>query len=249
MNNQTGFKIVPNALVGLIADPLGLDIRCIFPTDAGTDARDDNGCGPLAVDPQYGSDGAAKLGPVRRAEVRAYIENGVAKHFPGKSWSEIPCVDMFHAMLDPNHAYDQGTSWLQAPNSTQDDCAAFKAEGISGSTMRWTPMRTPFVEAYAAIVGEPICNETAPSAVFETGYWYEYDGFCAWDPEEWVSAANVMMQLIEAHPQMTIWNEIVARLPQSLPEEAAAAQVHACFVSFYLCEDLFNSWPCICFAH
>jgi len=58
INVQTTVRIIPDALIGMIAKPTAIDLQCIYPVDGGTDGRDNNGCGPITIDPLYGSQGA-----------------------------------------------------------------------------------------------------------------------------------------------------------------------------------------------
>ena len=97
-NAVTGLSLYPGAVVGVIADPHATDLRCIYPTDAGTDKRDGAGCGPLAGDPTFGSEGAARLSPENHAAVRAQIRAHDARMeaaFPGRDWRDSDCAEYF----------------------------------------------------------------------------------------------------------------------------------------------------------
>ena len=61
-NKTRGFRVIGDWIdhgppVGLVLKSETMNIRCLFPADAGTDKRDNEGCGPLSTDAYYGSKG------------------------------------------------------------------------------------------------------------------------------------------------------------------------------------------------
>ena len=215
-NKVTDVHLLPGAALGVLANPHETDLRCIYPTDAGTDGRDNNGCGPMMGDAVFGSQGAAHLGPVKKAIVREQIREYMTTTFPGRTWQNITCTEFFR--MPPFLA--NGTSWL--PNGTSPGaCAAMKSKKAPS----FKPFLSVIAGQDAAIMKAPVCSVADPMTHLDTpGHWFEYDGECSWAPGEWQDMVDWMVGVFSPHKAQLHWNEIVASKPTSRAEEAAIAQ-------------------------
>ena len=74
VHESLGFRVFPSGLastpMGLMLDPSQSEIQCMYPTDAGTDGRDKEGCGPMMQDPEYGSQGGKHAGYIQKYMIR-----------------------------------------------------------------------------------------------------------------------------------------------------------------------------------
>lgn len=216
VSKSTGLHLVPGSALGVVAHPEALELRCIYPTDAGTDDRDEDGCGALIRDPTHGSHGASQMSPAEKRRTRLYIEYVLATQFAGKRWQEIPCDDLLHFT---GTQLANASSWL--PNGTGTDACAAMKRGERG--IMWTSMSAVFAAQWEAVVGRKLC-QPAPAPLDVAGRWFEYDGPCAWEPAEWQLMVDAMLRWFAPHTAVGPtgwWNEIVAKWPSS-PAEAAS---------------------------
>ena len=225
LNSVTGVRRFPG-VIGVIADPTSLDLRCIYPTDAGTDGRDDAGCGPMSGDAKFGSGGAAHLGPALKAIAQEQIRARMATEFPGRTWQNITCPEFFRLSFDDptadrlaNEFVANGTFWHMSGSGT---CAARKSEKARPS---FSNLFSVWEGQVASINGAPVCSvrDTAV-ALGNPGHWFEYEGECSWAPGEWQDMVDWMVGVFSPHKAQLHWNEIVASKPTSRAEEAAIAQ-------------------------
>lgn len=220
INNRTGVHLIRDQAVGVVADPAALDLQCLYPTDGGTDARDENGCGPLISDPLYGSHGASNLTAAERAAFKQYVDDQIAKSFPGKTWQQIPCAALTSMA---GTALANGTSWL--PDSNAAGACEEMKQGKRG--LNFTTLPAVVASMWEAIVGERLCT-AAPPQIDTYGHWFEYDGPCSWRPTEWQQMVDAMLRWFSPHDAALgpggWWNEIVAAWPASAAEFARIAQ-------------------------
>merc|ERR1712176_1079677 len=93
INVQLGMRTIPAANpIGMIFDPAAVEIACIYPTDGATDSRDDDGCGPQASDPNYGSQGAHNMTPYQKSISRLGFQQSIEYNFgENASYEKLPC--------------------------------------------------------------------------------------------------------------------------------------------------------------
>lgn len=205
VSEGVGFNIVAGTLIGMVADPHALDLRCVYPTDGGTDGRDDGGCGPLALDPFYGSGGAKALGPLGRARAALKFKRYFHRRFGSNTtWKDVTCLELFGAEV-----FRDGTSW-QPKGKQEAACAAMKAS-YSNDTIQWEPMISVYERAEQAIVGKPVCSVKDPDPNFGPSNFLEYDGFCSWEPGEFAQAYSWMLGFKRQYQNVKQWNEVVAK--------------------------------------
>jgi len=86
-------------------------LRCLYPTDAGTDGRDNAGCGPLYTDPKVGSLGYCKLNRITRYLNRRALDSYKDVNFGHfTNYSDIPC-DYFFSFPLGSHLL---TTWKES---------------------------------------------------------------------------------------------------------------------------------------
>jgi hypothetical protein len=215
-NAETRLRIFPGSYLGIVANPHTLGLRCAFPTDAGSDDRDDDGCGPLISDPVYGSGGASRMSRKQKALAHERIRNQLREKFPGRDCpSECPCSEFFAGY--PSN----GTAWL-SNSSAAGACAAMKG---GRRALRYEPFFSVLAGHQEAIYGAPVCSVEEPAPRLNTrGYWWEYDGECSWEPREWQSMVDAMLAWFAPNQEMMLWNEVIAPKPETLEQEVAITQ-------------------------
>lgn len=186
-NSLTGYRLYPGQ-VGWLLNPAALQVRCVYPTDASTDARDNAGCGPHSLDPVYGSKGYAQSSNARRLEVRLDIQAMYTK--ANVSWSEVPCSSIL-----------TGLETLSALGDVED------VGSLRSYFASWSAFYEPFL-------GHPVCSDDSDLCV-GIGRCGELDflGNSSWPPERFGDAIDTQRELHDWRPKLleASWNEIVVR--------------------------------------
>lgn len=212
INTKLGLKVLPaNSNIALILDPKHSDITCIYPTDAGTDSRDNKGCGAINKDPTFGSTGATKLGPIRRElaryKIRSYKNFNFGRDTP---WLDIDCQDFF------SNEGAMGAGWNC---SNPDDL--FDTTTTNGFV--YQPYLGFAKYNNEAIMGHAICTETDPTPHFGPDDCWLYTGPFSWPPSQWQEVMDAQLHLFEQkHPTTLLWNEIVLKLPREMGDVVSA---------------------------
>jgi hypothetical protein len=182
--------------IGLVLDPTVVDIDCLYPTDASTLGRDKNGCGPIQMDPVYGSKGAASIkNPVARQMTRKYITDFKVLNFGSETpWEDIDCYKFFSFAL----SYASLETWEFG-----------EIFGIPSFQSELSMLQKQF----EAFMGHPVCK--LPPA--EKLYALTYSGHMSWPKEKFQHAMDLQTELIQntTYPY-PIWNEFVIGLPIEL---------------------------------
>lgn len=99
INAEIGTSVIPaESQLGLILKPEAVNMQCIYPTDGASDGRDNSGCGPLSTDPQNGSRGARRMGPLAKWAFRRQMQAYKDINFgPDTDYADIDCLQF----LDP----------------------------------------------------------------------------------------------------------------------------------------------------
>jgi len=229
VNQLTGFRFFDadpeGRPLGVVLNPRHVALRCMYPADGHTHRRDDLGCGPYSVDPILGSQGVAALRADGTLESRRRTQSNV-------SADELSCPDMYGLGLggsSPNvTAFHPVLGASDDKDASADACARMKQDGVftvEAATAAWEHMD-------AAIAGRHVCTPNDAMAAASGQFWV-YTGACSWEPTEWQSMVDTMVDhlLPASQPGATktapplgaedrhLWNEVVARPPTTEREE------------------------------
>lgn len=201
INAAIGPHVIPAGNLGVTLKPS--DIRCIYPTDGGTDGRDDKGCGPPSWDPEQGSKGAKKIGIIGRfIERRMQIEYKNKVFGKETKWADISCGDYFSA----EYMLRNAIAW-----QSDNNCGQYKAISSQSIFSYSDQMLEP-------VMGHAVCNVTAEGAHFgEDNFFVNVDP-CSWQPEEWQTMVDFQTKLIGEYPSPYNWNEIVLGMPSDFQD-------------------------------
>jgi len=216
--NVGSTRIIPQP-VGIVLDPMHVNITCLYPTDAATDIRDNDGCGPPTQDPKYGSKGARRAGIVGRRMARQQIEKYTRENFGDKGWRDIPCTEFFNLPAsiangtawrerekDParrnksdGHVWDQENAYLRLGSHdmadqsmlTDDVCSRLKG-GDDSIEFEYKSVEEWFSWELGAFLGHPPCRVEQDTPSFEKHNWWEYSGKCSWQPLEFQQMMDTM---------------------------------------------------------
>jgi len=229
VNQRTGFRFFDadpeGRPLGVVLNPRHVSLRCMYPADGHTHRRDNLGCGPYSVDPIVGSQGLGALRADGTLESRRRTQSNV-------SADELSCPDMYGLGLggsSPNvTAFHPVLGASDDKDASADACARMKQDGVftvEAATAAWEHMD-------AAIAGRHVCTPNDAMAA-ESGQFWVYTGACSWEPTEWQSMVDMMVDhlLPASEPGATetapplgaedrhLWNEVVARPPTTEREE------------------------------
>ena len=207
-NIDTGFRIFGGpptptddlALIGLILDPATADVKCVYPIDAVTNSRLNNGCGPLKQSPKAPNQDSQKSD--RYANIKFKSE----KFAKTSKWSDIICEKFFR--LD--------TGMVAMNNS---DCS-FAIEHDVPVPMLLESAGKYNYETFSTAAGHPVCNMTKPwpEPNSNTRDSILYMGSCVWKPTDWLSMLDTMVQVASDYPRANFWNEVVVAKPKALKD-------------------------------
>ena len=201
--NQTrGWRVIGKPVdkgppVGLALKPTETTIRCLYPVDGVTDARDGNGCGPLSSDARYGSQGYDHLKWYKKMLLKENIMHYKTAVFGSNvTWDSIPCSDFFQMPPDTDTAEIPLLSRLNDSNKT-----GFVY--LTQANMQ--------IDKWSYIMGFPVCNQSMPppAPTFQKQILL-YMGKTWWKSEDWNSIIKLMDNALDSHPSLNIWNEVCA---------------------------------------
>lgn len=198
--------------VGLVLKPTATIIRCLFPADAATDGRDDDGCGPAMNDVRYGSKGYDHVGwfkkQLLKAEVR-YYKNSVFG--ANRTFESIPCDEFFIS----------NASQIQGPNppvlGRLNEDSEWNFETLTGR----------LIDEWSYIMGHSVCNTSQPvpkpnldNTTARPQLFYQEHK--SWRATEWADMVRLMEQALDEHPSLDVWNELVLKVPTGDTEASFA---------------------------
>lgn len=223
VNQHTGFRYFDadpeGRPLGVVMDPFGVTVRCMYASDGHSHRRDDHGCGPYSVDPAYGSRGETQLRASGQLDTtRRSLLSGLAN----TSADAIDCEDYYGINLGGS---SPNVTAFHPINEGPRACERMKRDGtfvVEAATAAWQRMD-------AAIAGQPVCTPNDAMHAMSGQFWV-YTGACSWAPTEWQSMADIFVNhLLPASEDVPdgaearhLWNEIIARAPQDAPAERAS---------------------------
>lgn len=188
-----GHIIPSQSGIGLLLDPSVAEIHCLYPTDGGTDGRDDAGCGPLQMDPEHGSQGASSKNFITRQFFRNFLNNYKTLNFGRQtSWLDIDCFDFF------------GLPFFELDSWRLDE-EGFKSQSELSLLQ----------EQFEAIMGHPVCT---PPPIEDVDV-LVYSGSKSWRPQDFQEVIDLQVEFVQKFKTNSqIWNEIIIGLPQQLQD-------------------------------
>lgn len=173
MGEQTG--------IGMVLDPLKVDVNCIYPLDGISDNRGDFGCGKVDWKFPWWQTQAFKL--------EIYWRKW--RQFPHTQWKDIPCSKL----LDFGKKGGMGSMIVGMVDH----------EGTTWKTMYY------FLQQFlAALIGHTVCYDDTVPDFSNDKQMLTYFGDDSWLPSQWNESAHITQQVIQQHPtSQGIWNEVV----------------------------------------
>ena len=223
--------------LGLIIDPLANEtqIRCIYPTDSGSDGRDGKGCGPPKRDPAYGSEGASRIDPNELQNVQAKFRRYKNLNFGLVTpWHNIRCRDMFPTTMLATtwRLKEDGVVKLERNDSKSASfCRDINQTILDETALGHLPTDDPRVYAtmletikgvYDSLMGFSVCDLAKHDPNISAGNVWMYNGPCAWHPFHWATMVDIQLEMLAMAPKMKIWNEIVLRSPPQMTDIISA---------------------------
>lgn len=231
INKETGLRTVgyqTSYYLGVVTNPKSMNLRCVYPTDAASDIRDDGGCGPIRLDPDYGSQGIQHSGAIRRWFFNKSINHDLAKAFPNATERmAASCHDVIFAGNPWGPGLSNATTWK--PPSI-DSCTAMKATADTKSLV-WSTLVKDMVDDMETFTHpEKLCTLRTMMG-FDVPNWHEYMGPCSWAPSEWAKCFEMSKALTSLHDSLPWWNEVVASVLPKADEPQAYQAVFYVLVS------------------
>ncbi|KAL3934745.1 MAG: hypothetical protein SGBAC_009603 [Bacillariaceae sp.] len=191
--------------IGLILDPSLVDVRCLYPTDAGTLARDKKGCGPMAYDRFGGSQGASSLKkhPLKRHETRKFLTDYKNMNFGRNTkWEDIDCMEFFDS--SPIQI-DRFWGFIDENGNNSTAVQYYSSSALSNANI-------------GAIMGHDVCTVGIEPDYAAWRFPLYYDAK-SWDPQDFKEVIDLEMEFIQNATTSgdLIWNEFVISLPVELP--------------------------------
>lgn len=211
--NQTGIRVshVPQLPtgVGMVVDPLAVDIQCLFPADGDSALRDDSisngsvakGCGPVAVDPHYGSKGFDRLPKWKQVFERAFWNEYAQRNFQNDP--NVSCTDFFFQN-------DDGPRKLETMMYLRD-----LNPDICFDEFSYRNYIQILVDDVEYKVQHKVCQDSNSSKLHRNN-WFIYWGRCSYQPSEFEAMMDTMKRLNEQMAQN--WNEVVLDRPETLKD-------------------------------
>lgn len=195
-NSSTGLRVFENEGVGMIIDPLLVNVECVYPVDGMTVDRDGMGCGPLKdQDDRYGPRQPAWL-------MRLWVKwRKITKFGYSKKWEDIPCTEFFQGDFPP---FDDITMLMDHNNT-------------------WTTSSYVYVQQVEDIVGHTICYNDMTPTFSDLDMMLVYSGPDPWLPPQWQNCTDEMRKIVQENPKSRgIWNEVVIDNPTDLGQVVQA---------------------------
>ena len=190
-NSTTGMRVFQNEGVGMIVDPLAVDVKCVYPVDGMTTDRDGMGCGPL-------KDRGDWFGPPQPAwQIRLWVKwRKITKFGYSKKWEDIPCTDFFAG--DEYFPFDN-MPMLTDHNNT------------------WTTISYMYVKHVEKVVGHAVCYPDMNPDFGNRDMMLAYYGPEPWWPKQWQECTDEMQRIVQNNPKSRgIWNEVVIDNPMDV---------------------------------
>lgn len=205
----------------------GRHIQCVYPTDAASDGRPSQGCGPFQ--------GGSSIGGFQKWQIKAEVENYKASTFGRDTpWESIDCRDM--TLLFPNETYPTG----QDDDATEDDDATDDddagnganvmlrvflntsdcADTLNATTYQYLSLMAINKRVLEDILGHTLCHLRPEDAVAplhrQPHDWWIYVGDCLWPSTVagWQEMVQVQTYLQQTFPNISLWNEVVLDKPK-----------------------------------
>jgi len=213
-NEVTGWRTFPTGW-GTALDPKAFQVRCGYPGDAATSARDDAGCGPVSLDSEYGSQGFARSTDAQKEAIRQQAKDfydllGV------QAWYEAPCT---LSLLDingvPKKADPQMTA-VTAQAQAFDAAVDRQSEASVDLQALFDAAQTYFYyqnQWFEPFLGHPYCYDDSLPCVAsgECGNFVVYLGPRSWAPSQFAEVLDAQVALHTRYPEVMekTFNEIV----------------------------------------
>ncbi|CAB9499102.1 expressed unknown protein [Seminavis robusta] len=219
-----GFRVIGKPIdvgppVGLVLKPSSTKVRCLYPVDAGTDGRDNNGCGPNSYDPRYGSKGYDHAGWFQRLLTRqelTYYKN--QKFGKNRTWESIPCNQLYDNLTVPilglleERQQEQNTQTSHKNNQTRYQ-------------WKYKTLDEVVVDQWSYKLGHPVCNQSQPApkpdfnetSIFDFLVYFDRYFWSGAD-DDWRQVVSLMEDTIDRHPFVSTWNELVLEVPPSFQD-------------------------------
>lgn len=214
-NIDTGFRIFgppePDELpIGLILDPALAEINCMYPLDAGTASRMNNGCGSQPDAPD------APMNYWRYLERLDIVSYKNSKFGNSTKWSDIDCNLFLEDLLPSQVAGNMATNNTECNAAVQGDVP-----------FRFDTSAKYIYDTWSFVMGHPVCNVTQPwtGPTFNHLDTIIYVGSCTWKPYDWLGLIDTMVSIAVKYPDVHFWNEIVVAKPKAIAEITQAVFV------------------------
>lgn len=194
----TGFRTIfgPETFpVAYILNPLASDLQCAYAADASTLGREKSGCGVMG-----------QIDSWHKWLFRRKITKEKNERF-GKDtvWGDIDCIDFF---LGGQRDFDKVVSLEPRDSSSCEEMTEGKSALTSFSGVQLS------FRIYSDIMGFNVCNAaTIPQPRFANDSTAFYNGPCSWSPNTWSHMVESLIEILEDHPELHLWNEVVLKKP------------------------------------
>mmetsp|Transcript_24419 Transcript_24419/g.37136 ORF Transcript_24419/g.37136 Transcript_24419/m.37136 type:complete len:375 (-) Transcript_24419:288-1412(-) len=211
--NISGFRVVSPPVdtgppVGHILQPNATTIQCLYPMDAATINRDDEGCGPLSSDIHDGSKGYDHAKWYGKLLLKGQIIEFKNSMFGNnRAWDSIPCSEFL--------------------GSTAANFSSAVLGEVNNDDRSWTYQRTSeyIIQSWSYIMGHNICNtsQPLPTPSFNDTDFLVYIGPTSWQPQHWEEMLDLMKDTLGEHPNVQTWNEITLHVSADMLNDAVQA--------------------------
>ena len=197
INALTGPQVVTTqSHVGLLLDPTSplIQIHCLYPSDAVSAERQDQGCGPLDLDPHFPSYQNEHEKQILHQQIRQFKNLNFGVHT--NPWTKIDCSDYFaiqHAELIQAFTWRPRTINATSHNETRTKYSQ------ESSVFEIQPLYSIYQEQHAAIVGHPVCKVSDQDLAKRHGSFWIYAGSFGYPPEQWQEMIDIQLQFLRGH--------------------------------------------------
>jgi hypothetical protein len=174
----------------------------MYPADASTDGRDDDGCGPSMDDLHYGSRGYDHAGwfgkQLLKANVLYYKDSMFGAN---RTFQSIPCDEFYKPSRDFNSTQAKNPPVIG--QISRDFTWEFQTLLAENQINQWSYIMNQSVCNTSHPVPKPnIDNSTASPQLF-------YIDHKSWEANKWNSVIQMMEQALDDHPALKVWNEFM----------------------------------------
>ena len=213
---------------GGILDPAAVQVRCVFPADADTKQRTNDGCGTIKRK-------LDQLSPSVKASMqKAFVSSRNARFGTNTSWTEIGCRELFS--IDYPFSLPKDTTILRRNESvaTTLNCSNVDPPREDLQDMRFLDHTEYQTEMYTALMGQPVCrpdetNQREATDIQNEGPLRKIDddsfvlllSDCAWTDQHWNEMIRLMRFINKLGHGTRNWNELILQpLSAASPVEA-----------------------------